>query len=198
MVGKYKNKYRIPSARLQSWDYGWNASYFVTICTKNRVHYFGDIVDAKMQLTEIGEMAVRYWQEIPKHFPFVILDAFVIMPNHVHGIIIIDKPDNEMPTAGTLPDAVVVETLHATSLQDTSPPKNGFMADISPKPGSLSTIIRSYKSAVKKYATMNRIDFVWQTRFHDHIIRNEKSFFTIAEYIRNNPDKWMDDTYFNK
>lgn len=181
MIDKYKNKYRIPSARLQSWDYGRNASYFVTICTKDREYYFGDIAYAKMQLTEIGEMATRYWQEIPKHFPFVILDAFVIMPNHVHGIITINKPDNEMSTA----DVNNVETLHAT-----------FLQDISPKPGTLSTIIRSYKSAVKKYATMNDIDFFWQPRFHDHIIRNEKSFNTIVEYILNNPGKWMDDTYF--
>jgi len=176
MTDKYKNKYRIPSARLRTWNYGWNASYFITICTKDRQHYFGDVINGQMHLTEIGKIAKTYWQEIPIHFPFVILDAFIIMPNHVHGIIIINK---------------TVETLHATSLPD-----NESMSGISPKPGSISTIIRSFKSAVKKYGNINDIDFAWQTRFHDHIIRDEKSFNKIANYIRNNPAKWTDDMYY--
>jgi hypothetical protein len=89
---KFQNKYRTASARAKWWDYGSNASYFVTICTQNRVHYFGEIENQTMQLSEIGRCAVTCWQEIPNHFPFVELGAFVVMPNHVHGIIIIDKP----------------------------------------------------------------------------------------------------------
>ena len=92
MSDLYQNKYRIPSNRLPSWDYGENASYFITVCTKNRMCYFGDIVNKRMKLSELGEIAHLYWGGIPKHFPFVILDDFVIMPNHIHGIIIIDKP----------------------------------------------------------------------------------------------------------
>ena len=182
MIDKYQNKYRIPSARLQNWDYGWNATYFVTICTQNREYYFGDVVNHKMQLSEIGHIAQSCWQEIPKHFPFVILDAFIIMPNHVHGIVVIDKPGD-------------VETLHATSLHTTPTPKNQKMASISPKQGSLSTIIRSYKSVVTKNARNIHADFGWQPRFHDHIIRNNKSFQTISEYIVNNPMKWKDDKF---
>ena len=94
----FRNKYRIPSTRLQTWDYGWNAAYFVTICTHNRKHYFGEITkpannqnDKKMNLSDIGILAKHFWSEIPDHFPFVILDEFVIMPDHMHGIIIIDK-----------------------------------------------------------------------------------------------------------
>ena len=93
MTNKFQNRYRVPSARLQNWDYGWNASYFVTTCTQNRQCYFGDILGGIMQLSEIGKIAQKYWHEIPKHFPFIKLDAFVVMPNHVHGIIIIDKPE---------------------------------------------------------------------------------------------------------
>lgn len=92
---KFNNKYRIPSARLQTWDYGNNGSYFITICTKNREHYFGKITEGEMIVSEIGFFAKKYWHEIPEHFPFVNLDEFVVMPNHVHGIIIIDKPDND-------------------------------------------------------------------------------------------------------
>ena len=87
----YKNKYRIPSARLQHWDYGWNAAYFVTICTHNRQCFFGEISNGKMELSEMGKTATIYWMEIPDHFPFVNLGAFVVMPNHIHGIVVIDR-----------------------------------------------------------------------------------------------------------
>lgn len=92
---KFNNKYRIPSARLQTWDYGNNGLYFITICTKNRENYFGKITEGEMMLSEIGFLANKYWHEIPEHFPFMKLNEFVVMPNHVHGIIIIDKPDND-------------------------------------------------------------------------------------------------------
>lgn len=191
MAEKFQNKYRIASARLQNWDYGWNAAYFVTICTHGREHYFGDIVDGEMQLSEIGQIANKYWNEIPQHFPFIELGVFVVMPNHAHGIVVINKPDNGR----------TVETLHATSLPKPSPSvknnKNEMMASISPKQGSLSTIIRSYKSVVTKNARKIHADFEWQSRFHDHIIRNDKSFKNISNYIINNPKNWKEDKFNN-
>ena len=103
MADKYQDNYRVQSARLSSWDYRSNAAYFITICTLNREHYFGEITRRSMQLSEIGKKVKDNWLDIPNHFSFVMLDAFVIMPNHLHGIIVIDKP--------------LAETLHATSLQ---------------------------------------------------------------------------------
>ena len=88
---KYRNKYRVESARLKNWDYAWNAPYFVTICTKNRECHFGEIIKGKMNLSEIGMIVDKYWKMIPEHFSFVMLDEYVIMPNHMHGIIIINK-----------------------------------------------------------------------------------------------------------
>ena len=111
MSDKFKNKYRITSARLSNWDYSSNASYFITICTANREHYFGTIIDPKMQLSPIGQIACKCWKEIPNHFPHFYLDEFVVMPNHVHGIVMIEKPyidNNSLPH--------VVETGHALSL----------------------------------------------------------------------------------
>ena len=93
MAEKYQGKYRIASARRPGWDYGTNAAYFVTICTKNRRAFFGDITAGEMALSDIGQWADRYWRAIPTHFPFVRLGAFVVMPNHVHGIVVIDKPE---------------------------------------------------------------------------------------------------------
>ena len=87
MKEKHTNKYRIKSTRLQNWDYGYNDAYFITICTKKREHYFGEISDGKMKLSEIGKMAEKYWHEISEHFSFVILHNHIIMPNHDHGII---------------------------------------------------------------------------------------------------------------
>lgn len=88
---KFKGRYHIKSQRLQNWDYAAAGFYFVTICTQDKEHYFGEIINHKMQFTEIGRIAEQCWIEIPKHFPFVKLDRYIVMPNHVHGIIIIDK-----------------------------------------------------------------------------------------------------------
>ena len=87
---KYKQKYRVESNRLKDWDYSTGA-YFVTVCTKDRVNYFGDIKNGEMELSETGKIAKQYWAEIPLHFSFVKLNEYVVMPNHVHGIIMINK-----------------------------------------------------------------------------------------------------------
>ncbi len=205
MAEKYQNKYRIKSARLKNWDYGSNAAYFVTICTHNREDYFGEINNGTMKLSNIGQLANTYWNKIPAHFPFVELGAFVIMPNHVHGIIVIDKLiDDDGTLRGDNGDdndnhdgnGVHEETLHATSLlSQNDRNKNIAMASISPKKGTLSTIIRSYKSVVTKNARSIDHDFSWQSRFHDHIIRNDRSYRTITDYIINNPLVWNKDKF---
>ncbi|MDO8741754.1 MAG: hypothetical protein Q7J11_01250, partial [Candidatus Roizmanbacteria bacterium] len=145
MSDKFKNKYRIPSSRLSNWDYSSNGYYFITICTKERKHYFGKIINNKINLTEIGRITKKYWREIPKHFPFIELDEFAIMPNHVHGIIIIR---NVIPH---------VETQNFASLQqaESIKPQNKF----GPQSKNLASIIRGYKIGVKKYATINKINF---------------------------------------
>ncbi len=132
MPEKFQNKYRIPSARAQWWDYGWNGAYFITICTTKRAHYFGEIVNGKMNLSPAGVIADILWHEIPNHSPFVELGDFVVMPNHVHGILILNKPDrgtgvgdrDRQNQDGDERDAIYhdvidrdVETGHALSLQ---------------------------------------------------------------------------------
>jgi REP element-mobilizing transposase RayT len=175
---KFQNKYRTASARAKWWDYGSNASYFVTICTQNRVHYFGEIENQTMQLSEIGRCAVTCWQEIPNHFPFVELGAFVVMPNHVHGIIIIDKP-------------TTVETQNIASLPFPAG-KNKF----GPQAQNLPSIIRGYKIGVTKQSKSICPDFSWQPRFHDHIIRDDAEYQRIKDYIEANPMNWAKDKFF--
>ena len=204
MTEKFRNKYRVESTRLQNWDYGSNAAYFVTICTKNRIHYFGKIVDTQniaslnaerqnsasqqMQLSEIGKIANQNWLSIPEHFPFVKLGNHVIMQNHVHGIIIIDKPMNSVETQNIASGEQKTQGIASLPSQ---PNKFG------PQSNNLASIIRGYKSSVKTYATINKIDFVWQPLFHEHIIKSDNAFHRISEYILNNPANWINDT-FNK
>lgn len=183
----YKNKYRIDSARLKGWDYRNDGAYFITICTKNRIHYFGEIENGKMILSDIGKLAHGFWAEIPQHFPFVELDEFVIMPDHTHGILVIHN-DGPLKNGDATP---AVQTLQC----NVSKAINQKMKNISPKPGSISTIIRSFKSVTTKHARKIQPDFAWQTRFHDHIIRNKKSFANIRRYIKNNPQKWTADKF---
>lgn len=190
MAEKFQHTYRIPSARLQSWDYGWAAAYFVTICTKDREHFFGNIVNGAMQLSGVGVVANILWYEIKNHAKNIELGEFVVMPNHVHGIIEL-KEDN-MNGSNGLPGSTV-ETGHALSLQSKTPGQQRFQNQ---GKNTLSSIVGGYKSAVTKHANRLQFKFGWQTRFHDHIIRDEKSFQTISEYIVNNPRNWQADQFF--
>lgn len=179
---KWQGKYRVPSARWAAWDYGSNAAYFVTICIADRSHGFGEVVDNHMILSPLGQAATDCWREIPAHFPFVELDAFVVMPNHVHGIIIIDKPVETQDVASQ------VQTQDVVSLR----PKNRF----GPQSKNLASIVRGYKIGVTKFALQRDIPFQWQARYHDHIIRNDQEYTRIQQYIIDNPQRWKEDTFF--
>lgn len=184
MAEKFQDKYRIPSARLKNWDYGSPGLYFITICTNQREYYFGEITTRSpekkivnspektqnlaslhFEKTEFGSIAEQYWMGIPAHFPFVELDAFVIMPNHLHGILFLNEPQHDQWQA------------------------NKF----GPQSRNLPSIIRGYKAAVKKYGTLNGLDFGWQPRYYDWVIRSEIELHRIRGYIQGNPAKWHQD-----
>jgi putative transposase len=169
MPGKFLNKYRNDTTRAPWWNYGSNGMYFVTICTRGRGHYFGEIENDQMLLTPVGQSANDSWYAIPDHFPFVKLGRFVAMPNHVHGIIIIDKKQKaEMPKPG-----------------------NRF----GPQSQNLASIIRGFKIGVTKSAKSLQIEFGWQSRYYDHIIRDEESLTRISLYIDNNIHNWNSDKF---
>ncbi|MDJ0595018.1 MAG: hypothetical protein QNJ72_34410 [Pleurocapsa sp. MO_226.B13] len=126
-----------------------------------------------MQFSQVGRIALKNWQDIPNHFNGVCLDEYVIMPNHIHGIIIINRPNN-------------VETRYIASLQSSK------FAPL--KPGSLQTIVHAYKASVTRWCRRNDDDiFRWQPRFYDRIIRNGRELNNVRQYIINNPVKWTDD-----
>lgn len=190
MSDKFKNKYRISSIRLQSWDYGCNGSYFITICTKNREHFFGEIVDGEMHLNDSGKLAEQFWMNIPNQFPFIELGNFVIMPNHVHGILIIDKNANF---------TVSVENRLIASPQPAIKNYGGITGIKNPMfHENISRIIRWYKGRCSFEIRKSVSYFEWQSRFHDHIIRDAKSFDTIQNYIANNPINWGKDKFHDR
>jgi putative transposase len=175
---KFQNKYRIQSARLQGYDYSSDGGYFVTICTKNREHYFGEIVDEKMKLSKIGEIVADEWLKTKQIRKNVQLGEWVVMPNHIHGIVIIDN-DATVETHCNNP----LETHCNVSPQY----KNKF----GPQSHNLSAIIRGFKgTTTKKIHIAGFQNFTWQSRFHDRIIRNDNEFNRISNYIINNPKNW--------
>jgi REP element-mobilizing transposase RayT len=197
MQNKFKNKYRIFSARLQTWDYSNNGAYFITICTQDRHHFFGNIYNGIMQLSEIGKLAEQFWHEIPNHFPFVELGNFVVMPNHVHGILIIDNISNSVETrliASENKNKNINETRLIASLQGGT---GGFSGNKNPMLNdNISKIVRWYKGRCSFECRKFNPNFGWQSRFYDHIIRNSKSFENIQNYIEQNPSKWKEDTFY--
>ena len=205
-MDKFKNKYRIPSARLIGWDYTSEGAYFITICTDNREDFFGKCEKGKMKLSTIGAIVQGFWFEIPKHFAHVTLGEFTVMPNHIHGILHLDKM---LPISESNDNDGIVETLQCNVSTGENnhttdenyilhPAKNEFFQKISPKAGSVSVIIRSYKSICSTHihAAFPDISFVWQERFWDNIIKSEESYNNISNYIINNPDNWENDKFF--
>ncbi|MCZ4221950.1 transposase [Pedobacter rhodius] len=181
MNEKYENKYRISSARCQNWDYASEGAYFITICTKDRQHYFGEVANGRMLLSNIGIVANLMWYEIKNHNKNVELGEFIVMPNHVHGILILNNLDK-------------VETGHTLSLPSTEK-TIGQQRFQNQGKNTISSIVGSYKSAVTKHCNRLDFEFAWQSRFHDHIIRNSASFSNISNYIITNAANWNTDKF---
>lgn len=209
-VGKYimtlyKDKYRIESTRLKDWDYSRDGYYFVTICTQDKKCFFGDVIDENVRLSAIGEIVADEWLKTAQIRKNVSLDAWIIMPNHLHGIIVINN-DVETPRWGvsqiytaqndrTSDDYVktLSQNKKETSHRDVSTGGNASVCrggQGKMKSGSLGAVIGQFKTQCKKRTIAAGHDFSWQSRFYDHIIRNEKSLNKIREYIINNPLKW--------
>ncbi|MDR7369799.1 transposase [Flavobacterium aquidurense] len=197
--GKFQNKYRTSSIRAQWWDYGWNGAYFITICTQDREHYFGEIQNDKMVLSEVGIIADILWHQIPIHHKNVELGDFVVMPNHIHGILIIDKKlDNIDVDNVNIVEAGRVETGHALSLPSSPPPslsKPGSQRFQNIGKNTISSIVGSYKSAVTKHANRLGYPHQWQKLFYDNIIRNNNDYQRISDYIVSNPENWTKDKF---
>ena len=164
-------KYHRKSIRLTGYDYTQNGAYFITICTYKKQCWFGNIVDGKMQSNYLGKIVLNFWQALPNRFFNLKIDTFIIMPNHLHGILILEN------------------LAHASENHN---------AEQFGKPiaGSIPTVIRSFKSAVtKRINTMRSGTYppIWQRNYYESIIRNEAVLDAVRAYINNNPLQWHQD-----
>ena len=167
------DKHHRRSIRLHGYDYTQAGAYFVTVTTRDKQCLFGDVVEEEIRLSEFGKVVWKSWHEIPEHLSGVRMDEFVVMPNHVHGILLI--PDNRRGTACRAP----------------TPERFGR-----PVSGSLPTIVRSFKSVSTK--RINRIRStpgtpVWQRNYYERVIRSEAELDRVRQYIVYNPAKWPED-----
>jgi putative transposase len=218
MSDRFQNKYRIPSARLRNWNYSSNGSYFITICTYDHDKLFGEIINDEMQLSQIGKIVQQEWDKSFDMRAELFCDLYVIMPNHIHAILRIEKPDNDgsggytVETHGRASSSTHNQTHNQShgrasssthnqthgraSLQQTSSMQNHGIAFRSPK--SISSFVAGFKSVAKirinEFRNTPRMD-VWQMRFYDNIIRNEYSYNRISDYIINNPKNWNKDKF---
>ncbi len=230
---KFQNRFRIPSTRANWHDYH-GGIYFVTICTKNREHYFGEICTGpQMQLSPIGQYVYEQFMNVKTHYPYAEIPLFVIMPDHIHAIVTIDG-ENDTCRDGVHKCGDVAhrcgdvahrcgdvahrcgDVAHRCGdvarrcgdvarrcgdvarrcgdvARNVSTVVDTQMTNISPRKNSLAVVIRGIKSSITKFANENNIPFVWQTRFHDRIIRNQDEFDRISDYIEKNVVNWHDD-----
>ncbi len=164
------------SIRLKGYDYSQAGAYFVTICTKDRECLFGDITNGEMQLNIMGTVVQQYWNKIPRHFPNTAIDEFIVMPNHVHGIICIETN--------------FVGAIHELPLHEYKRQRRKML---------LPKIIGWFKMQSAKQINQirnTRSNPVWQRNYYEHIIRNEQELNTIRKYILTNPLKWELDEYY--
>ena len=162
------DKHHRRSIRLKGYDYSQPGAYFVTVVTQDRACLFGEIVDGEMQLNNSGQIAKAAWDELPARFPSVRLDAFIVMPNHVHGINIVGA--------------------------QFIAPSDGFGATnqgVMNHAPTLGEIVRAYKAASTRLIRQaGTPDFAWQRNYYEHVVRDEESLNRIRQYILDNPERW--------
>ncbi len=162
-------KHHRRSIRLKRHDYSRAGTYFVTTCTQNRQCLFGDIVDGKMVLNQYGQIVDMVWNDLPNHYPHTQLDIYCIMPNHFHGIVILTD---------------TVGAIHELPLQMSQQQRRNML---------LPKLIGRFKMLSSKQTNQSRNTpgkKLWQRNYYEHIIRDEKNYYRICEYIINNPLKW--------
>ncbi|MBF2025149.1 MAG: transposase [Oscillatoriales cyanobacterium C42_A2020_001] len=176
------NKHHRRSIRLKGYDYSWSGAYFVTICVQHRACLFGEIWDGKMHLNDVGQMVQEVWQMLPERFPDITLEAFVVMPNHVHGIIRLVSNPVRVSTSDTLTDNPAIAL---------SRKRGAKLGDVIGAFKSIST--HQYTIGVKQQHWEPFNQKLWQRNYYEHIIHDAKTFQRIQHYIQTNPQRWQFD-----
>lgn len=156
------------SVRLVGYDYSWAGAYSITICTHRRRHLLGKVMDGNVRLTPWGQIVERCWRDLPSHYPNVNVDAFVVMPNHLHGIVILIAPEGD----------------------------ESRKTECIPTAHSLGEIVRGFKALCSRQISScsgTAGTTIWQRSYHEHVIRSEASLNAIRLYIERNPANWAFD-----
>jgi REP element-mobilizing transposase RayT len=172
------------SVRLHGYDYTQDGAYFITIVAFARENIFGMLVDQTTQLTHTGEIAAQEWERLPRRFPALEVDEFIIMPNHLHGILVLADPHRGTGTA------------EAAQIESNAPRVPVLEHFGAPVKGSIPTILRSYKSSVTQrcqWLAGNEPVTIWQRNYYEHVIRDEDELNCIRQYIVDNPIQWSTD-----
>ncbi|MCC8188874.1 MAG: hypothetical protein LIP08_15610 [Bacteroides sp.] len=210
-MDKYRNLYRIPSARAAWWDYSARGCYFITICSFKHTCLFGTITaDATVQLSVIGKIVEQEWERSFTIRNELFCDAFVIMPNHIHAILWIDTSPVPDPVSSASPASAPTSDVPVsdTGIRDVSFPVDPLpvvsgqeSSGICRPAQSISSFVAGFKSSVTRrvyenHAASGKRRLLWQPRFHDHIIRSFHHYQYILNYIRENPARWADDKFY--
>ncbi|MFH1761972.1 MAG: hypothetical protein ABIA63_12810 [bacterium] len=214
-MDKFQNKYRITSHRMPGWDYSGNGFYFITLVTQNRECNLGKIANDIMVLSDFGKIVNSVWEKSFEIRDELFMKTYIIMPNHLHAIVVLDKiginnddashVSHVPPHLETHSRASINAAEHAAERSVEQSPQSFYR-----KPKSISSFVGGFKSAVNskiddfidennlKIPKYNRNNHFFQSNYHDHIIRNDKSYQTISKYIVNNPLQWKMDTFHPK
>jgi len=200
MTEKFRNRYRTQTSRLEGYDYTRNGAYFITVCTRNKIPCFGAICDGEMILSETGIIVNDCWLKIQEHFPNTCLDEFIIMPDHLHGIIIIEsKSDSHIPINDLFETPKLgVSTWLSNWTMKSETPRLGVSTRLNSgnpywKSNSIGSIINQFKRICTIKTKSSGLDLIWQPRFYDHIIRSDNELNRIRTYIKDNPINWLND-----
>jgi len=175
-VESCKNQPSRRSVRLPGFDYSKIGMYFVTVCASERRCIFGEVRDDETVLSSIGQIVSACWIEIPHHFPNVKIEAYVVMPNHIHGILTIHS-----------------NWKGAGSQEKLAAPMESFGK---PTPRSIPTIVRSFKAAASRHSRESgyvKGESIWQRGYYEHVLRNTREYVEVTNYILQNPARWADD-----
>ena len=182
------------SIRLPDYDYAANGAYFITICTHIKAYLFGDIVDGVMNMNAWGQIVEEEWQKTGLQRPYIELDAFVVMPNHFHAILIIDHASNDATRRGMMHHAPA-KTLPSQTNHEATSQARQFSK---PLPESLGSIVGTFKAAVTRNINRLRTDIspIWQRNYYEHIIRDNERYEFIRAYIETNLQRWAEDSLY--
>lgn len=183
ILSKPNNRHSI---RLKGYDYTNEGLYFITICCHNRNCLFGKVVEGEMILNDAGKIAEQCWLEIPEHFTNVVLHEFVIMPNHVHGIVEFVGANHHSPENANN------DSQNIRANNDSPLPRPRGTSK------TIGSLVRGFKIGVTKwFRTNTNVETVWQRNYWENIIRDDESYEKISNYIKINPTKWKDDKFNN-